>query len=283
VKFKARRDRGPAALGDDEFDELARSRGYVKAANRPKLHQWARKRGYIRPATFDDVLAAQRFTVDEVIDVGVHAGTTWLYEGFPDSRFVLVEPIPGGEALLESRPRDYTYVNCGLGAEPGRLTLNRYNNEKLDSFLEMRHFTDEVSERRQLTERVEVPVRTLDEIIEEHCASDNIGIKIDTEGFELDVVKGLDRQKERVTFIIAETSVVRRHQDSYQFSDLVSELHAKGFCFLNVMNLPKKVVQFYDVIFVRKEDPRLDLPVNRIEDLEERDRAARALVLSQRD
>ena len=283
MKFKGRRDRGPAALGEDEFDELARSRGYVKAANHRNFHQRARRRGYIRPATFDAVLAAQRFTVDEVIDVGVHAGTKWLYQGFPDSKFVLVEPIPGGEELLECQPRDYTYVNCGLGAEPGRLTLNRYNNEKLDSFLEMRHFTDEVSERRQLTERVEVPVRTLDEIIEEHCTSDNIGIKIDTEGFELDVVKGLDRQKERVTFIIAETSVVRRHQDSYQFSDLVSELHAKGFYFLNVMNQPKKVMQFYDVIFVRKEDPRLDLPVNRIDDLEERDRAVRKLVLSQQD
>ena len=127
---------------------------------------------------------------------------------------MLVEPIPDGEALLECNPANYTYVNCGLGAQSGRLTLNRYNNEKLDSFLEMHRRNKEVSESRRLVERIEVAVRTLDDIIEEYCASDSIGIKIDTEGFELEVIKGLERHKERVTFIVAESSV-RRHLDTY--------------------------------------------------------------------
>lgn len=255
--------------------DLARSRGKTKAENFNKL---TGSRGK-KQKGLADRMSAQRFSVDEVIDVGVHAGTNWLYNTFREAKFVLVEPIPDGEALLECKPANYTYVNCGLGAQPGRLTLNRYNNEKLDSFLEMHRRNKEVSERRRLVERIEVAVRTLDDIIEEYCASDSIGIKIDTEGFELEVIRGLERHKERVTFIVAESSVVRRHLDTYQFSDLVAELRVKNFYFLNVMNPTKGTALFYDTLFVQKEDPRLDAPVHRIEDLEERDRATRRLVL----
>ena len=128
----------------------------------------------------------------------------------------------------------------------------------------------------------EVPVRTLDDIIEEFCTSDNIGIKIDTEGYELEVIRGLEKHKERVAFIVAEASVVRRHLDTYQFSDLVAELRAKHFYFLNVMNTLKATAQFYDTIFVQGEDPRLNWPIHRIEDVEKQDRIARELVLSRR-
>ena len=77
------------------------------------------------------------------------------------------------------------------------------------------------------------------------------------------MIKGLDKHKERVTFIVAESSVVRRHLDTYQFSDLVSELHAKNFYFLNVMNPLRPTARFYDTIFVQKEDPRLETAVHK--------------------
>lgn len=267
---------------DDEFKALARARGYISAKNRREVAKLARRRGFVRELSMAKIMAAQRFEVDEVIDVGVHDGTEWLYQTFDRARFVLVEPIPGAERMLQTKPADYTYVNCGLGAEPGRLTLNRFNNEKLNSFLNLHHVADQVHHKRQLAERVEVPVTTLDDIIERYCSSDNIGVKIDTEGFELEVVRGLVKHKERVTFIVAEASVVRRHYDTYHFSDLVGELREKNFYFLNVMNPLKRTAQFVDAIFVHKEDPRLETVVRRIDDLEERDRAARELVLSRR-
>jgi FkbM family methyltransferase len=274
-KGRSRLDAPPG----DAFDELAKSRGYIKVKNFDKV---AKSRGYAMEIDLAGMMSAQRFSVDEVIDVGVYAGTEWLYDTFRTADFVLVEPIPDGESLLKHKPSTYTYVSCGLGAEPGRLTLNRYHNERLDSFLELHNLIEKVPHRRQLAERVEVPVRTLDEIIEEYCTSDNIGIKIDTEGYELEVIRGLEKHKERVTFIVAESSVVRRHVDTYEFSDLVAELRAKNFYFLNVMNPLRPTAQFYDTLFVQKEDPRLERPVHRIGDVEESDRAARELVLSRR-
>jgi FkbM family methyltransferase len=282
VVFWRRRSRRSSALESDDFDTLARSRGYVKARSQKDFSKLAKSRGYTMDLPLSKILDAQRFAVDEVIDVGVHAGTQWLYEQFPAASFVLVEPIPDAETLLKWKPETYTYVNCGLGAQPGQLTLNRYHNEKLNSFLEIHNIAKNVPQRRQLAETVDVPIRTLDDTIEEYCTSDNIGVKIDTEGFELEVVRGLEKHKERVSFIIAECSVVRRHHDSYQFSDLVAELRAKDFYFLNVMNPLQTTAQFYDAIFVHGEDPRLWTPVDRIAGLEEQDRAAREKILSRR-
>ena len=175
------------------FDELAMSRGYIKTDNFHKLarspatsrratsEKVAKSHGYVQEIGLAEMMGAQRFSVDEVIDVGVYAGTDWLYDNFSAANFVLVEPIPDGEGLLEHKPTNYTYVNCGLGSEPGRLTLNRYHNQRLNSFLEKHHILEKQPRRRQLADRVEVPVRTLDDVIEEYCTSDNIGIKIDTE------------------------------------------------------------------------------------------------------
>lgn len=278
--FRRKGGTRPAAPQDDDaFDQLARSRGYIKAKNFAKA---AKSRGYAKGIDLAGMMRAQRFSVDEVIDVGVYAGTDWLYATFHAAKFVLVEPIPDGESLLKHKPPTYTYVSCGLGAEPGRLKLNRYHNERLNSFLELHNLVENVQQRRQLAAQVEVPVRTLDDIIDEYCTSDNIGVKIDTEGYELEVIRGLEKHKERVTFIVAESSVVRRHLDTYQFSDLVAELRAKNFYFLNVMNPLQPTAQFYDTLFVQKEDPRLERPIHRIDDVEKRDRAARGLVLSRR-
>jgi FkbM family methyltransferase len=263
------------------FHRTALERGYIRVK---RFHRAATERGYVRELGLGEVMAAQQFAVDEVLDVGVMSGTEWLYDLYSHARFVLVEPIPDGEQLLKWRPDDYVFANCGAGSESGELVLNRYNNDMLTSFLDLHNIAEgeDVSEKRQLAEQVTVPVRTLDDLIEEHCTSDRIGIKIDVEGFELEAVRGLDKHKERVVFIVAEASVRRRHEGSYQFSDLVAELRDRGFLFLNVLNEQSRSPQFFDTLFVQQEDPRLEAPVGRIDDLEERDREARARALARR-
>lgn len=259
------------------FHRAATRRGYVNAKN---FHRAAVQHGYMKKYDLDELMRHQRFAVDEVIDVGVNTGTEWLYDVFDAARHILVEPIPDGEQMLKWRPADYTFLSCGVGATNGELVLNRYNNEMLTSFLPLHNIAEQINTKRQLAEQVTVPVRTLDDIIEEHCSSDRIGIKIDTEGFELEAVRGLDRHRGRVVFIVAEASVRQRHVGSYQFSDLVAELQARDFCFLNVMNPLSRAPQFLDTLFVQREDPRLTAPVQRIDDLEERDAQARARVLA---
>ena len=65
-----------------------------------------------------------KIIADEVVDVGVRAGTPSLYQSFPAAKFFLVDPQKGGESLLEERPQNFEFLNIGLGSVPGKCILN---------------------------------------------------------------------------------------------------------------------------------------------------------------
>ena len=57
------------------------------------------------------------------------------------------------------------------------------------------------------TYRIEVPGRTLDSIIDEHAAGRQVDFfSLDVEGFELEVLKGLDLTKHAPKYLLIETS-----------------------------------------------------------------------------
>jgi FkbM family methyltransferase len=206
----------------------------------------------------DDARVARLFRslgrkVDGVVDVGVRRGTPWLYEVFPDARFVLVDPQEGGEALLTARPADFVFVNKALGRAPGRRTINEQG--AMSTFLERTTLTS-VRTRK----RYEAEIVTLDAVIAQHLpAARSIGLKIDTEGFELEVLAGLGAAASRVDFIVSEASVLNRFENSYNFSELIAELWKMDFRFYNILNPPyPKAPRCYDCLFFRKDDPAFD-------------------------
>jgi len=165
------------------------------------------------------VLALKRLErhPDVVIDIGVRRGTPWLYDSFADTPFLLIDPQQDGERLLTSRPRNYIFINKAVGRSPGRMVL--HEQSAMSTFLIRTALTATPIDREY-----EVDIVTLDDVISEHLPNARkIGLKIDTEGFELEVIAGLKKHVDRVDFIISETSVLNRFENSYNFSQLVSE------------------------------------------------------------
>jgi FkbM family methyltransferase len=157
------------------------------------------------------------FNVNTIIDVGVDWGTRPLYEAFSGCQFVLVDPRRDAEAKLSYKPTRYVFVNQGLAANAGHLTLRGQSQGKT-SFLERTALT-----AAPVNDQYDVNVTTFDAFIEsvEECQPP-AGIKIDTEGYELEIMKGLTRYWGIVQFVICEASVRRRFVQSYQMSELVS-------------------------------------------------------------
>lgn len=189
-------------------------------------------------------LAVLRGTVETVIDVGVWRGTPALYEAFADCRFVLVDPQSAGEKLLTSSPKNFTFVNKGLGSEPGKLIMHE---SLAKSTL---HARTPLSASDRETDR-EVDLITLDQLFVEQNISGRVGLKIDTEGHEIEIIRGLDKFCDNIEFVICEVSVRDRFFNSYNFSELVEYFHARGFRFYNFMNRPVPQPRFYDVIFLK--------------------------------
>jgi FkbM family methyltransferase len=199
-----------------------------------------------------DYLRSLKFDVKTIVDVGVHRGTKPLYEAFPDCLFVLVDPQRDCELMLLHRPARYVVVNSGLAAEAGRRVLFVQGAGKT-TFLERTALT-----AAPTLASYDVDTMTLDMLLGSIAFEPPIGLKIDTEGFELEVLKGLDEYLSSVQFIICEASIRRRFVGSYQISELVAYLWRQGFVLFNFLNGPVERPRYYDLLFVPRTSPLLD-------------------------
>lgn len=212
----------------------------------PNPHHWAVATDAQR---YDKILQLISQNVKEVIDIGVHAGTPTLYKALPNMRFVLVDPMENGEARLQFKPDTYTYLNIGVSNAPGQLELAK--DGAWSSFLKRTPLTTRGAKPMHMAK-----VQTLDWVIENELKTDAIGVKIDVEGFEGQVIEGLNTQADRVKFIILEASILKRFEGAADFSELTSLLLERGFHFYNIMNpVAWPAPRYYDAVFLRKDDP----------------------------
>lgn len=189
-----------------------------------------------------------------VIDVGVLDGTPELYQAFPEAYLVLVEALPSYEnkcnALLEGRSGEVHM--CAAGSEDGTTTIRHYQDRpRVSSMLEAS------SSKGLAYTELTVPLRRLDSMLKNTELSADVLLKIDVEGMELEVLKGAKETLKRVKYIIAETSIRKRHEGSYRFADLIAFLAAEDFQLFDALRVtrpramhPKASIM--DAIFVRE-------------------------------
>jgi len=174
--------------------------------------------------------------VDKIIDIGVgENGTQELYNAFPESKLILIDPRIESKACTELFPlsREWTYHNCALGSISERKNLNIYKDGLLSSFLEASeiNFLDDASEVRS------VEMTTLDELVHNEIIDSTIGIKIDTEGYELEIIKGAAQTLTKTEFVLAE---VRHNHESlkkvYHLHEFMNEMTKNGFTLTNIFS-----------------------------------------------
>ena len=157
--------------------------------------------------------------VKNLIDIGIgHQGTFGLYKFFPDSRYIFIDPLDETRLAVQSLlelGKEHHFVCTALGASDGQTSLNvrhpisqsgvyRYENEDLSN-VEVRT----------------VPVKSLDTVVAELNLKGSLGIKIDVEGFEMEVLKGASKALDLAHFVILELPIGSRVLSSYSFEDAI--------------------------------------------------------------
>ena len=167
--------------------------------------------------------------IDTLVDIGVgDNGTENLYNRFSNQKLILVDPIDEAEKYISNNleHRDVIYFKTGVGSSKGELIMNLEKNRGRSSFLQITDINDLGS---NINKKI-MPIDKLDNLIEPLNDLGKIGLKIDTEGYELEVVLGAKQTLKRCKFLMAE---VRHNHESfegcYKLYEFMEEMRSNGF------------------------------------------------------
>lgn len=177
--------------------------------------------------------------VDCVLDVGANVGqygNFLRYEVGYTGRIVSFEPIPRNVAALRERASAdaaWQVEPVALGATAGQASFNVTATSVFSSFLQPNAAsTDLFHGESAVTERIPVEVRTLDDVLP--ALAQQYGfvrpyLKLDTQGFDLEVVKGGAAGMHRICGLQTEASVRPIYCDMPDYATTIKELEALGF------------------------------------------------------
>jgi FkbM family methyltransferase len=176
------------------------------------------------------------FSPRTVIDVGVGYGTPTLYATYPDAYFVLIEPLAEFEPYMQDILKRYQgeYFLTAVGNRDERQFINVEHNRKEGSSFFTRNPIEQSG--GPLSQR-EVPVTTLDALLEKHHFQHPFGLKIDTEGCEVQVIQGASRLLRETQFVIAEVAVADRFVQGYSFEEFIELMHRRGFRLCDIVDI----------------------------------------------
>lgn len=191
-----------------------------------------------------------------VIDIGVGYGTESLYQSFPSSYFVLIEPIKEYKSSIDeilSKYKGEVHYKA-VGCEAGVIELD----VNLDDLQKSSHFkrTELTLRKDHRLEKRKVEEVTLDSLLNPLNKLERpIVLKVDTEGNELNVLKGAKLLLELTDFVIVEASIAKRFENSYEFDELVAFMRENGFIVFSILSISHSATEFrprfMDVVFAR--------------------------------
>jgi FkbM family methyltransferase len=247
----------------------------MKRFFRRSIRRWLERRGYhlkyahvpLRKApAFFTAMRPKGLAPATVIDVGVGYGTPWLMRGFPDAYTVLVEPNdgfrPAIDRLMANRRGEVHFMAAGPEAGEAVLHLNVVTptSSTMSEVSAAQRAEQERHGWRRETREVTVPVGRLDSLPHGEWPKPFL-MKIDAEGFELEVLKGATGLLPDVECLIAEVSVAERYAGGYSFAEFIAALDGYGFQLLDITDMlqfgPDGRLSTIDAVFVPKGSPLL--------------------------
>jgi len=239
--------------------DLLRRTGSKKVSERPTQEDVSRARNLLREAGYVVVpekmgaryLLDMGFDVMTVFDVGVNKGTPGLYRAFKDKEIVLIDPRKESIEATERRFPKISFISevCAAGSTYGTATLHIPDRGGRSSIHARAPLT-----AGDVSQTLDVPVRRLDYLAKTYSLRGPFGIKIDTEGYELEVLKGATEILPNTQFVIAEVSVKRRFENGYRFSEIIIFMRDHGFELLDTLTFKRRPSSWIDCLFVRSDN-----------------------------
>lgn len=178
-----------------------------------------------------------RYEITTVFDVGANAGQYYdflrKHLGFP-GKIHSFEPLPDLAAQLLLRQRSdplWEVNNMGLGSSNGELTLNVMARRTFSSFRQPSvDNCPEFNASNTIVDTVTVPVRRLDDLLSERAFDgQSCYLKVDTQGFDLEVLRGAQELLKVTKALQFELPVRHLYADVPPYQEMLRIVEAMGF------------------------------------------------------
>lgn len=179
------------------------------------------------------MLAAHR--VDTVVDVGANVGQFAL--ALRDAGFrghiISFEPLPSAHDRLREASRHDPFWNVApamaLGEQDGEVDLNVAGNSVSSSVLEMLDAHALAAPESRYASTVRVPLRRLDDAAGDYLRPDaTIFLKVDTQGYEDQVLSGAPRLLGRAVGVQLELSLVPLYAGQRLYDEMLARMSERG-------------------------------------------------------
>lgn len=170
------------------------------------------------------------FEPQTIIDVGVAIGTFPLYENFPDSTHLLIEPLCEFEHSIKEICEKYnaSYVIAAAGSNSGNIKINVLPDLSSSSI-----YKEKESKFINSTSREVTQIR-IDDVCEDKGLKGPYLIKIDVQGAELDVLGGSTNIMKYTEVIILEVSLLKIYQEGPELYDVIDYMYKKDYVIYDI-------------------------------------------------
>lgn len=181
------------------------------------------------------------YGIDLVLDVGANIGqyasrlrSDMGYHG----RVISFEPLSKAFEQLKttaSGDAHWEIHHCALGDRNGQQTINIAGNSYSSSLLEMLPAHLQSAPESAFVGQENIEVKTLDSLFPSlHRGEKNIYLKIDTQGFESQVLAGAEQSLRQIDTLQLELSLVPLYKDQLLLDQIVSFLRHKGYSLVSL-------------------------------------------------
>jgi FkbM family methyltransferase len=209
-----------------------------------------------------------KYTVDCVIDVGANTGQygeflrSIGYHGW----IVSFEPVKSVfDQLVKRAKGDDKWIchNLALGDRAEKKVINVYSSTVFSSFLEASEYSKKIWKSLESVNPEEVTIARLDDIfpgISDQTGGTNYYLKLDTQGYDLNVFWGGLNTLDKVCAMQTELSLIHVYEDMPSSYDALNEFHAKNYFISGMYPINRDeslAVIEYDCVLVKRL-PKVD-------------------------